>query len=62
MVWAGIHHGGRTALLRVNEALNAKIYRDEILQHHVVPIINDIGGIFQYDNNGPQTARVCECL
>ena len=47
-VWAGIHHGGRTALVRINGALNTQIYRDEILQHHVVPLINVTGGIFQH--------------
>ena len=30
MVWAGIHHDGRTALVRVNGALNVQIYRDEV--------------------------------
>ena len=48
MVWAGIHHDGRTALVRVNGALSAQIYQDEILQHHVVPLINVTGGIFQH--------------
>ena len=46
MVWSGIHHGDRTALVRVNGALNDQIYRDEILQHHVVPLFNVTGGIF----------------
>ena len=44
----------RTALVRVNEALNVQIYRDEILQHHVVPLINVIRGIC--DNVRPHTA------
>ena len=48
--WTEIHHDGRTALVRVNGTLNAQIYRDEILQHHVVPLINVTGGIFQHDN------------
>ena len=47
MVWAGIHHDGRTALVRVNGALNAQIYRDEILVHHDVLLINVTGSIFQ---------------
>ena len=37
MTWAAIHHDGRTALVRVNGALNAQIYWYEILQHRVVP-------------------------
>ena len=40
MVWAGIHHDGRTALVRVNGALSDQIYQDEILQHRDVPLIN----------------------
>ena len=39
-VCAVIHHNGRTALVRVCGALNAQIYRDEVPQHHVVPLIN----------------------
>ena len=50
MMWSGIHHDGRTAVVRVNEALNAQIYRYEILQYHVVPPINVTGGIFQCGN------------
>ena len=46
LVWVRIHHDGRTALVTVNGERNARIYRDEILQHHVVPLINVIGGIF----------------
>ena len=54
-VWAGIHHDGRTALMRVNGGvLSVQIYRGEILQHHVHPRINVVaGGIFQHDNTRP---------
>ena len=45
--WSG---HGRTALERVNAVLSAHIYRDEILQYHVVPLCNVIGGIFRYNN------------
>ena len=45
MVCVRIHHDGRPALVRVNGERNARIYRDEILQHHVVPLINVIGGL-----------------
>ena len=44
MVWAGIHHDGCT----VFGALNAQNYRNEILQHHIVPLINAIGIMLQY--------------
>ena len=49
MVWAGIRHDG---------AVGAQVYRDEIPQHHVVPLINVIRGIFQYDNVRSHTAQV----
>ena len=54
MVRAGIHHDGRTAVVRVNEALNAQIYRDEILQHHVVPLIDVTSGSFQHSGHAMQ--------
>ena len=59
MVWGGIHHGGRTALVRVEGALTAVRYRDEILTPHVVPHVNVHGGLFQHDNARPHVARVC---
>ena len=39
-------HDGRTALEKVNGALNVQIYLDEIPQHHVVPLINVADGMF----------------
>ena len=54
MVWAGIDRDGRTAMVRVNGVLNAQVYRDGIL-----PLVNVTGGVFQRDNAGPHTARVC---
>ena len=63
MVWlAGIHYAGRTALMRVNEALDAQIYRDEILQQHVAPLVTASGGISQHDNAKPHTVRVCRYI
>ncbi|XP_041357449.1 helicase with zinc finger domain 2-like [Gigantopelta aegis] len=60
MVWAGIHHGGRTALLRVAVARTGIKYRDDILQHHVIPHMNFNGGMFQHDNARPHVARVSQ--
>ena len=60
MVWGGIHYGGRTALVQVAGALTGVRYRDEILQRHVVPLLNVNGGIFQHDNARPHIARVCQ--
>ena len=45
MVWARIHHGGRTAFMRVNGPLNGQISRDDIQQHHVVPLVVVTGRI-----------------
>ena len=47
VVWS--LQGGRTALVRVNMTFHAQIYRDELLQHHVVPLINVTDGTFQHD-------------
>ena len=55
-LWTEIHRDGRTALMRVNKALSAPIYRDEILQHHVVPLINVTVDIFQHDSAWLHTA------
>ena len=40
----------------LNGELNAQIYWDEILQHHVLPLINVTSGILQYDNAMPRTS------
>ena len=50
MAWTSHHNDGRTGLVRVNEAPNTQIYRDEIPQHHVGPLIKTTGGIFQHDS------------
>ncbi|XP_041357479.1 glutaredoxin domain-containing cysteine-rich protein CG12206-like [Gigantopelta aegis] len=60
MVWAGIHHGGRTALVHVAGALTDIRYRYEVLQHHVIPHMNVNGGMFQHDNARPHVARVSQ--
>ena len=58
MVWGAISHTGRTALVHVNGTLTAQRYCDEILQHHVVPIMQNNGRLFQHDNARPHTARM----
>ena len=57
MVWAGIHHGGRTALVHVAGALTGIRYRDEILQHHVISHMNFNGDMFQHETAGTHVAR-----
>jgi hypothetical protein len=39
MVWAGICHDGRTQLKIVQGTLNAVKYRDDILDHIVLPFL-----------------------
>ena len=58
MVWARIHHSDRTALVGVAGALTGIRYRDEILQHQVIPHMNINGGMFHHDNARPHVARV----
>ena len=45
MVWAGIRHNGRTALVHVDGTPNGIRYRNEILQRHVLPFMNVNGGV-----------------
>ena len=56
MAQAGIHHDGRSALVRVIGAFGDQIYQGEIPQHRDAQLINVIGGIFQHDNARPHTA------
>ena len=58
VVGAGIHHGGRTAFVQGAGGLTGIRYRDQILQHHVIPHMNVNGGMFQHDNARPHFARV----
>jgi transposase len=44
--------------VHVNGTLTAQRHGDEILQHHVVPIMQNNGRLFQHDNTGPHTTRV----
>ena len=50
MVWTGIHHD---CLVHVESALLAIRYRDEILQHHIIPHVKNNGGMFQHDKARP---------
>ena len=52
MVLAGIHHGGRTALVHVGGALTVIRHRD------VIPVMDVNCGLFQHDNVRPDVARV----
>ena len=62
MIWAGISLNGRTALVGVPGNLNGRRYTDEILRHHGVPYLRQIGqnAIFQDDNARPHRARIMD--
>ena len=59
MVWAGIHHGGKTDLQFIAGNLTGMRYRDEILQPIVVPYVRRHHLTLQQDNARPHTARIC---
>jgi hypothetical protein len=58
MMWGAISDTGKNELVQVNGTLRAQRYCDEILQHHIVPIMQNNGRLFQHDNARPHTARV----
>ena len=58
MVWAGIHHDGKTDLVIVPGNVTAQRCCDGIIEAVVVPYLKQHSvGIFQHDNAGPHTAR-----
>ena len=59
MVWAAIAHGYRSPLVVIDGNLNAQLYRDDILVHHVIPLFHNNANIsiFQHDNATSHTAR-----
>jgi hypothetical protein len=58
MMWAAITHTGKTAVVHIPGNLTAQRYCDEILQPHVLPLMQQIGARFQHDNARPYTARI----
>ena len=59
MVWAAIVHGYRSPLVVIDGNLNTQRYRDDILAHHVIPLLhnNDNISIVQHDDATSHTAR-----
>ena len=57
--WSGISYGYRTQLVVTDGNLNAQKYRDRIFAPHVVPLLQNHGGIsvFQQDKARPHVAR-----
>ena len=63
MMWAAISCNHRTNLVRVQGNLTAQRYRDNILQPHMLNVIDRQREILQQDNDRPHTARVAmDCL
>ena len=57
MMWAAISYTNRTDLVHVQGNLTAVLYRDTILQPHLLPVIDVQRQLFQQDNARPHTAR-----
>ncbi len=55
MVWAGIHHDGKTDLVTVPGNLSAQRYCDGIIEPVVSYLQQRNVGIFQHDNARPHT-------
>jgi hypothetical protein len=62
MMWAAISHTGKTALVHIPGNLTAQRYCDEILQPHVLPLMQQNGARFQHDNARSHTERITTAL
>ncbi|GFU66739.1 transposable element Tcb2 transposase [Trichonephila clavipes] len=59
MVWGVIDYNTRSPLVLINGSMTAQQYIHDILQSHVLPLMQRLPGvIFQQDNALPHTARV----
>jgi hypothetical protein len=61
-MWAAISLTGKTALVYIPRNLTAQRYCGEILQPHVLPLMQQNGARFQHDNARPHTARITTAL
>ncbi|GFV96608.1 transposable element Tcb2 transposase [Trichonephila clavipes] len=64
MVWGSIVYNTRSPLVLIHATLTAQWYVYDILQPHVLPLMQRLPGAnFQQDNARPLTARVSQdCL
>ena len=62
MIWAGICRDGRTQLKIVQGTLSAVKYRDAILDHIILPFLQqrNFDNVFQHDNARCHVSRVCQ--
>jgi len=58
MMWVAISNDSKTELVHVPGNLTAVRYRDEILQPHLMHVIDRQRELFQQDNARPHTARL----
>jgi len=58
MMWAAISNDRKTDLVQVSGNLTAVRYRNEILQPHLMYVIDRQRELFQQGNARPHTARV----
>jgi hypothetical protein len=58
MMWAAISNDRKTDLVHVPGNLTAVRYRDEIIQPHLMQVIDRQRELFQQDNARPHTVRV----
>ena len=58
MVWVAISNDHKTAIVHVPGNLTAVRYKDEIIQPHLMHVIDRQRDIVQQDNARPHTARV----
>ncbi|GFS73995.1 transposable element Tcb2 transposase [Trichonephila clavipes] len=64
MAWGAIAYNARSPLVLIGGNMTAQRYAYDILQPHVLPLMQQLPGtIFQQDNARPHTARVSQdCL
>ncbi|GFX81988.1 transposable element Tcb2 transposase [Trichonephila clavipes] len=64
MVWGAISYNTRSLLVLIRATMTAQRYVHDILQAHVLPLMQRLpGAIFQQDNTRPHTVRVSQdCL
>ncbi|GFX20955.1 transposable element Tcb2 transposase [Trichonephila clavipes] len=64
MVWGAIVYNTRSPLVLIRGTMTAQLYVHDILQPHVLPLMQRLpGAIFQQDNSRPHTTRVSkDCL
>ncbi|GFV15601.1 uncharacterized protein TNCV_4836271 [Trichonephila clavipes] len=61
MVWRAIAYNTRSPLVLIRGTMTAPWYAHDILQPHVLPLMQRLpGAIFQQDNTRPHTARVSQ--